>query len=179
MSLFDSSQSLHFFLINDRERTRNSLHSVIFFSIKKRTEKKAGIENGYINGHLHSPANDRRLFTFFFLLCNYSLSHFYLSSLMIEYNMQKCISITRYLWKLTSPIKQSVYYVCICVCVSHGRTVYLYWSFSSLSFEYKKKKVNYRYLIYINEQIIKSLRMFNWSINETIYMADEQIRSCY
>ena len=40
MSLFDSSQSLHFFLINDRERTRNSLHSVLFFFDKETKREK-------------------------------------------------------------------------------------------------------------------------------------------
>ncbi len=43
MSLLGSSQPLHFFLINDIERTINSFHSVLFFcfiSIKKRKKKK-------------------------------------------------------------------------------------------------------------------------------------------
>ncbi len=69
-------------------------------------------------------------------------------------------------------------YVSVCVCRMDEQYISTD-LFLRYHLNIKKKKVNYRYLIYINEQIIKSLRMFNWSINETIYMADEQIRSCY
>jgi hypothetical protein len=53
--------------------------------------------------------------------------------------------------------------------------------FSSLSFcsfylDIKKGKLCCKiHIIYINEQISKSLRMFSLSIEDTIYMADEQI----
>lgn len=43
-------------------------------------------------------------------------------------------------------------------------------------FEYKKRQIMYKiHIIYINEQISKSLRMFSLPIKDTIYMIDEQI----
>jgi len=99
MSLLGSSQPLHFFLINDIERTINSFHSVPFFcfiTIKKRRKRK---KEGQRMDTWTNTCNrlltieGYSLFFFFFLLCNYTL--FYLSSSMIEYNMQKCILITR------------------------------------------------------------------------------------